>query len=167
MPLPLTPEVESTIKTLSKLKYSYSQIIKHLKSWGHSVSKKGITNVLKNRGKKRQALAEGPTPPPRRSRRKVLTQAVLRKIDLVTSKDNPPTQRQIARQVKVSQSSVNRAIKILNKKVRRKPRVHQLTEKHKKNRRLTCKQFYKNYLTHDRSEYLVTLDEALLVPNLT
>lgn len=38
--------------------------------------------------------------------------------------------------------------------------MHQLTEKHKKNRPRNCKNIA-NYLTEDKKEFVVTLDEAL------
>lgn len=157
----LTPEEEGVIKTLSKLNYSYTAIIKYFKNQGRLVSKGTIHNVLKNKGHGREARSQGRLPSPQRRCKKVLTRTVLKKIDLLTSKDNPLPQREVSRRVKVSQASVHRAIKILGKKKRRKIRVHQLTEKHKKNRRRTCKNFYVNYLTNKKSEYLVSLDEAL------
>jgi len=125
------------------------------------VSKCLISKVLNSKGIKREAVAAGHIPPPRRSSRKVLTKTVLRKIDLLTSKENPPSQKQISHKVKVSRSSVGKALTILKKKLRRKIKVHQLTENHKKNRRRTCKNFYSNYLTEDKSEFVVSLDEAL------
>lgn len=88
-----------------------------------------ITKVLKNQGKNREALFAGLQPPPNRYARKVLTTTVLRKIELLTSKENPPTQTQISKKVKVSVSSLNRATKILKKRIRRKTRVHQLNDK--------------------------------------
>jgi len=93
--------------------------------------------------------------------RKVLIRPVLKKIDLLTSKGNSPPQRAVARLTKVSETSVRRAIKVLGKQKRRKMQVNQLTEKHKKNRRLTCKIIYVNYLTKDKSDFLVSLDEEL------
>ena len=157
----LTPEEEGVIKTLSKLNYSYSMIIKEVKGQRFSISKRSIYNILKNKGIRREAHAAGLPPPPIKCPLRVLTPTVLRKIDLLTSKESPPSQRQIARKVKVSQSTVKNAIKVLKKKLRRKTRVHQLTEKHKKNRRRTCKNFYSNYLTKGKSEFVVSLDEAL------
>ena len=71
--------------------------------------------------------------------RKVLIRPVLKKIDLLTSKGNSPPQRAVARLSKVSETNVRRAIKILGQPKRRKIQVNQLTGKHKKNSRLTCK----------------------------
>jgi HTH domain len=91
----------------------------------------------------------------------VLNTNVLKKIDRVTAKESPPSQKEIARQLQVSRRTVQRGIKILKKTIRRKTKVHQLTDAQKKNRLRTCRNFYRNYLTRNKSEYLVSLDEAL------
>ena len=132
IPPPATLEVQTTIKTLSKPDYSYSRIIREVKGQGFALSKSLISKLLNNNGKKRAAVAAGLPPPPKRQPLKVLDSTVLRKINLLTSKENPPTQKQFSSIVKVSKSSLGRAIKTLKKIVRRKTRMHQLTEKHKK-----------------------------------
>ncbi len=158
---PVSPELEAIIKTLFRLNYSYSMIIKEVKGQGFSLAKGTISKVLNNKGKKREAIAAGLPPPPRKYPRKVLTPTILKKIDLLTSKENPSSQKDIGRKVKVSTMSVNNAIKILKKKLRRKTKVHQLTPKQKKNHRVACKNFFLNYLKNDKNEFLVSLDEAL------
>jgi len=49
----------------------------------------------------------------------------------------------------------------LKKKVYKKTKVHALEERHKVNRKRTCRKLYENRLAGNRSEYAVTLDEAL------
>lgn len=50
----------------------------------------------------------------------------------------------------------------LKLQTRKKTKVHKLGEKHKKNRKTTCRKLYENHLAGDRWEYAVTLDEALV-----
>ena len=45
---------------------------------------------------------------------------------------------------------------------RNKMRVHKLTTENKKNRKTNCRKLYENHLAGKRSEYAVTLDEALV-----
>lgn len=157
----LTPEQEAVIKTLSKLKYSYSMIMEEVRGHGFSVSLGTINRVLHGIGKNRKARNAGLPRTPKQTPRKVLTPNVLRKIDRMTSKANPPSQREMSRKLGVSLTSVNRSVKILNKKLRYKTKVHQLTSKQKENRRRVCRKFYENYLKKGNSEFVVSLDEAL------
>src|SRR5262249_50290958 len=48
----------------------------------------------------------------------------------------------------------------LNKKKRKKVKVHQLTPAHIQNRKTTHRKLYEKYLAGQRSEFVVTLDEA-------
>ena len=50
----------------------------------------------------------------------------------------------------------------LNKETRKKTRVHKLTDDHKKNRKTNCRKLYEKHIAGDRSEYVATLDEALV-----
>jgi len=50
----------------------------------------------------------------------------------------------------------------LKLETKNKTRVHKLTAEHKKNRKTNCLKLYENYLAGQRSEYAVTLDEALV-----
>ena len=50
----------------------------------------------------------------------------------------------------------------LNKETRKKTRVHKLTDDHKKNRKTNCRKLYEKHIAGDRSEYVFTLDEALV-----
>ena len=47
-------------------------------------------------------------------------------------------------------------------KTKIKTKVHKLTAEHKKNRKTNCRKLYENHLAGQRSEYAVTLDEALV-----
>lgn len=75
---PASPEVEITIKTLSKTDYSYRKIINEVRGQGLSASYCLISKVLNTEGKKRQAVAAGLPAPPIRQPLPVLTPSVLR-----------------------------------------------------------------------------------------
>jgi [histone H3]-lysine36 N-dimethyltransferase SETMAR len=157
----IDPKVEARINELSKKKYSESMIVKTLKSENVAVSKSLVHNVIKNVGERRQAATAGLPPPVKRQPRKVATRAVIRKVDALISKRNPPTQRQIAKTVKVSKTTVGRIIRWLKKNIRRKTRVHKLLPRHIQNRRTTCRNLYEKVLAGRKCEFVVTLDEAM------
>jgi hypothetical protein len=161
MPKPVPKDLEDAVKALAKLNYSYSMIIKELKDAGKSISKNGITKILNSVGKNRSAKSQGLPTPPKVRPPTVVNCDVIRKIKKMIDLDNPPTQKVMANKVGISQTTVHRVIKKLNKRIVRKARCHILTEKHKKIRRRTCKLFHQNYLTEDKSEFVVTLDEAM------
>ena len=50
----------------------------------------------------------------------------------------------------------------LKLETRKKTKVHKLTQKHKKNRKTTCRKLYENHLAGDRTQFAVTLDGALV-----
>lgn len=61
----------------------------------------------------------------------------------------------------MSQSTVHRIIKKLGKRVARKTRVHKLTSAHMKNRKTRSRKLYETFLAGQKSEFVVTLDEAM------
>ncbi len=63
MPSPASLELETRIKSLSKLGFTYSRIIKEVKGQGFSISKCLISKVLNNKGNKRESVAAGLLPP--------------------------------------------------------------------------------------------------------
>jgi len=157
----LDPKVESVIIAFSKDGWSYGQIVTKLKNQNITVSKSAVSKVIRNIGKHRRAKLQGLSSPKRNCQPKVLTPAIRRKIDLLTRAENPLSQREIARQVGVSRTTVQRVVRDLNKVIKRKTRVHRLLPRHLKNRKTNCRKFYERSLAGQRSEFVVTLDEAL------
>ena len=89
--------------------------------------------------------------------------ATLKKIDRLTDKANPPTQREIANQCQISKSYVNTIIhQNFEKTVQKKAKLHTLKPSHLANRKTNSRELYEGHLAGKRSEYVVTLDEALL-----
>ena len=157
----IEPKVEGIIKYLSKEGLSSRVIVKRLKDQGISVSKSTVNNVVKNVGKWRQAKLAGLPSPKKRYPMKVALPAVVTKVKIMTSKRNPPSLTQMSQKLKVSRRTVQRIIQRLKKEKRKKYRVHRLSPKHIQNRKTNCRKLYEKVLAGQRSEYVVTLDEAL------
>lgn len=153
--------VRSVVLAFSTERFSYNEIVKRLKGQGIVISKTAVHNIVKNIGKRNQARSEGHPSPKKKQPSKVVTPAIRRKIDLLTSRENPPSQREISKITKVSKSTVNRIIKNLDKVLRRKSRVHKLLPRHLKNRKTNCRKLYERVLAGQRSEFVVSLDEAM------
>ena len=161
MPRVLDPDLEVIIKTLSKENLRPSDIQKRCREAGHKVTLRTIYNVRHNVGERRQKLARNspvtfiPRPRP------VRTKKLIRQIDNLTSRRDPPSHSDISKKLNVSTSTVQRVIRQDLKKVtRRKAKVHALTERHIKQRKRTSRIMYEKYLAGQRSKFMVTLDEA-------
>lgn len=162
MPKIIPPEVESRVLELSKEKTPHKKIIKVLKKQGHDVSLASINRVIHSVGIKRQAKSSGLDPPPNRMPKKVRTPGLIKKVDLCTRKANPPTQTQMSKRFGVSLATVNKIIhKDLSKKTRKKTVCHVLKDSHKVNRKTRCRRLYEEHLAGGKSEFVVSLDEAL------
>ena len=116
---------EGFITALSKEDYSYSAIIKRCQENNFTITKKGIHGVLK---RSKEYLLESPKKEFQakichpRSRRKPDT---IRKVKNLVKKENPLTQRAIAKYVKTSTMTVNRIIREdLNLTLKKKGKVH-------------------------------------------
>ena len=67
----------------------------------------------------------------------------------------------MAKQFSVSKQTVETIIhKDLRAKLKQNTRVHLLTAAHKQNRKANARKLYERHLVGDRSEYMITLDEA-------
>jgi len=157
----LAPECEALIKAFSKDKLSYRAILQKLKLNGFKVSLSTVSRVIRNHGAKRNAASKGlkirSTIYPRPKR----TPEFLRKIDRMTKKKNPPSMRSMSKSLGVSVQTVFKAIhKDLKKNVRKKAKVHALKPRHVRNRRTTARKLYERHLAGQKSEFMVTLDEA-------
>lgn len=161
MPKKLAPEVEGAILTLSKLKYSRSMIRKKLRKQNYIVSEGTISNVINCVGERRQAKSTGQRSPVKRQPLKPSNQSALKKIDLMTQKENPPSQKQIAVKAGVPFGSVSRLIKKLGKRTAHKTTVHTLNARQMANRKTNSRKIYEKYLAGPKSEFVVTIDEAM------
>lgn len=168
MPKILTPEVERVILELSKTNTSQKKIISTLKSQGVSIGRTAIYHVIHGKGIRRSAKALGNTTPPQIRKKPTRTPAVIRKINLFTSKENPPTLSDLSKRCNVSRTTVLRVIhEDLGKKTFKKTKVHALKDSHRANRKSNCRKLYENHLAGQKSEFVVTLDEAWFFLNDT
>ena len=161
MPKKTDPKVEEQVKCLSTSNLSCRAIVKRLKDQGIIIGRSTVSDIINNVGKRRQAKAAGKKSPVKPQPRPVATKALVGKVDVLTSKESPPSLRQMERRLKASKSTVHRIIGRLNKEKRRKWRVHKLSPKHMKDRKTNCRKLYEKVLAGHRAEYVVTLDEAL------
>ena len=122
---------EGYITALSDVGYSYSAIIKRCKDEGMVVSKTGIHNILKNKGKQRNSNNNAPKSMKKRQPQPCRTRDVVRKVKALVTGENPATQRAIASRVGTSQATVSRIVsQNLNLERRHKARVHKLSLNH-------------------------------------
>ncbi|OXA48359.1 Mariner Mos1 transposase [Folsomia candida] len=140
MPQKLQPEWEGRVLALSDLNYSTREVRKLLLTQNIVISQKTINNIVNCVGKRRRAKSAGQKSPTKRQRLNDANRKAVKKIDLLTRKENPPFQKQIANIVGIPRTSVQRIIKRLGKRIAFK----------------TTK-----YLAGDKAEYVVTLDEAM------
>jgi [histone H3]-lysine36 N-dimethyltransferase SETMAR len=88
---------------------------------------------------------------------------MLKKVKRLVDKENPASYRDIAKQTSLSPPTINKIIvHDLGMQSKKKAKVHKLMSTHKKNRKTNCRKLYERHLAGDRSEYAVTLDEALI-----
>jgi hypothetical protein len=163
MPKLLPPGAEEVILYLSKKKMSRSMILKELVKINCKVSEMTITNVINGKGLKRSAQRTGQVLGKRKNKRTVRTERLIQNVAKKIDTPNPLSQRNIAKSLHTSFSSINRVIhNDLGEKTCRKTKVHALNAIHKANRKTNCRRLYEQHLAGGKSEYMVTLDEAWL-----
>jgi hypothetical protein len=155
-------EVERLINHFSSSGLSYKAIVDKVKLSGHKISKTTVHNVVHGIGKTRTCRNIGLPSPKKSYPSKTVSKPMIRKVDIMTDKENPPTQTAMADKLKVSRRTIGRIIKEkLGKKVKKKTAVHALKPSHVANRKANCIKLYKDHLAGAKSEFVVTLDEAL------
>ena len=166
MPRKVDPYIEQRVKAVSNRITSYRQIKGVLKDEGFDVSLQSISRILNGRGKSRAARVMGLVTPPRIRKPVKATNKVIKKLDLLTSSENPMTQRDMASRLKISPSLINTLIRTkLHKVVRKKRNVHRLTDAHKINRKTNSRKLYEGHIAGEKFKFAVTLDEAYFYVN--
>ena len=150
--------LQGYVIALSEEKYSYCVIQKRCEEHGVHISKGTISNIVNNKGKNRPILLSGgkklPNSYPKRKRNAA-------KVRSLILKENPATQRTVAKSLKCSVSTVNKIINVdLNLKKAKKCNVHRLLPKHVVDRRTRCRKLYENHLSGDKWKNVVTIDES-------
>src|ERR1700743_231760 len=161
MPKIHPPELEAVVKTLSTDGYTQRGIVNQLKSDKLKVSKTYVHNVLHGKGDKRQSEILGVPPHPKNHPNLKRTKKLISRVKTEVTKENPKSQRAIARVVGTSQHTIRKVIyQDLNKEMRRKTKVHVLKPCHIQNRKTNSRKLYENHLSKTKREYMVTIDEA-------
>jgi len=159
MPSQISLELEGRIREVADANMSARSIERFLMDKGIKVSKTTVINVIKNKGKQREARQTGQIFKPKIPFKK-LDEDKIKQLDKLTSESNPKTQKEMARDLGVSQPAISKAIKNkLGKITRKKLKVHSLTPKDKINRKPNSRKLL-DLLTRDQLEFVVTLDEA-------
>jgi len=135
--------VDPIVKTLSSEGFSNRLIQKRLLVKGHKVSLGSIIIIINSVGEIRQdgkfkgvVNRTGQVQPAR-------TPALIKRVDLLTSKENPPSQNQMAQVLKTSPTTILRIIRENLVKVKRfKAKVHRLSPSHIKNRKRASRIVY-------------------------
>ena len=121
--------VEGIVMGLLKQNMSYRKIVKTVKAMGYSISVASIHRIKHCKGISRNLPLK---PGEKRTIPKRCTAAtpdVIRKIDRMIKRVNPPSQREMANSCGVSLGTINRIINCLLKaKLRKKRLVHKLSD---------------------------------------
>lgn len=163
MPKFIKPNFETDIKRLSKENYSYRQIKNKLKEENVDVSISSICRILKNVGIRRRALNNEEGKPKFQRPSTKRTPEMIKKVKDYVTKSSPMSYRDIKKKTGLSLLAINKIIhQDLNLETRKRVKVHRLGPKQKKNRKTTCRKLYEKHLAGAKSEFAVTLDEALI-----
>lgn len=159
----ITPyRVKIRVLTLSDEGLTPKYIKERLLKDGVQLARSQIFKIIKNRKEIESDEPRDDIKGKFRRTRTVLTSEVLKKIDQHTNKENPLSQRNISDMLNVSKGTVYNATRMLKKYVKKKRRVHQLTNKHRKIRRTNSRKLYEQHLAGERTEFAATLDEAIM-----
>ena len=93
--------LDGYVFALSEENYSYSVIKKRCENHGIRISKCKISNIINNRGKKRESLLLSGKKWKNEYPRKIRTSSNISKIKHFVSKENPSSQRSIAKCLKI------------------------------------------------------------------
>ena len=163
MPKLIPPEVDIDVRRLYKEGYTYEQIRQKLEGEGTIISKSSISYIINNVGIRRQAAKIKKDIPKFTRRRLKRTPALIKEVASMVTKENPESYRSIKSKKDIGLDTICKIIhEDLKLETRKKTKVHRLTQDHKKNRKTNCRKLYSNHLAGKRSEYAVTLDEALV-----
>ena len=161
MSLKVTPFWEGYICALSDAHFSASVIATMCAARGNNISRRTVTRVIhrcKNAGPTYQDQVVRVT---RKRAFPARTPPVVRHIRESVVKENPSTQSSLATSCRISQSTVCRIIKQdLGLKKRHKAKGHKLSPRHIQERFTNARKLYEQYLSGDKWQRVVTLDEA-------
>jgi hypothetical protein len=149
------------IRLLSGEGYSSFMIKKTLKKYKINTTQMTISRVLNMKTKSSRKSAGLVVSPNKRRPLRVRTDANISFVERETEKENPPTLKSMAKDIDCSIGSVQDIIsKDLNKKVRKKQKIHSLNARQMKQRKTAARRLYEKYLAKNRYKFIVSLDES-------
>src|SRR5665811_1677922 len=89
----LDPEVEYLVRPYSRGGLSQRKIVETLKASGHKISKTCVFNIVNCIGNRRNHKLFGLPSPQKTQPSRTVTKAMIHKIDVLTLKENPQSQR--------------------------------------------------------------------------
>ncbi|CAF1337854.1 unnamed protein product [Rotaria sordida] len=147
--------IEGRILQLLQQGYSQPRIIHILKVDGIHISQPTVSNVKRKIGRQRNSESKIKIYRKKPSQTTSIVNKVIKKIDV----EDPPTQRAIAKSLRISQSTVSNIIKNSGFILRKKRKLHKLTSSNIIKRRERSRQLYRR-LAHQRYKRFITTDEA-------
>lgn len=147
--------VEGRILQLLRQEYSQPRIVNILKLDGINVSQSTISNVKRKIGRQRNSDCKIQISRKKPSRTRSIIKKVIEKIDV----KDPPTQRAIAKDLRISQSTVSNIIKNSEFTLRKKQKVQKLTSSNVLKRAQRSFALYRR-LARGRYKNFITTDEA-------
>ncbi|CAF4004112.1 unnamed protein product [Rotaria sp. Silwood1] len=147
--------VEGRILQLLRQGYSQPRIVNILKLDGIHVSQRTVSNVKRKIGRQRNSESKIKIFRKKSSQTLYIIKKVIKKIDV----EDPPTQRAIAKDLHISQSTVSNIIKNSGFTLRKKQKVQKLTSSNIMKRRQRSFQLYLR-LARGRYKKFITTDEA-------
>jgi predicted transcriptional regulator/hemolysin-activating ACP:hemolysin acyltransferase len=147
--------VEGRILQLLRQGYSQPRIVNILKLDGIHVSQPTVSNVKQKIGRQRNSKSEIKIFRKKPSQTPIIIKKVIKKIDV----EDPPTQRAIAKDLHISQSTVSNIIKNSGFILRKKQKVQKLTSSNVMKRGQRSFPLYRR-LARGRYKKFITTDEA-------
>lgn len=140
-------------------------IVERLKKMGIKLGKSTVNRIQRQIGKCRHPVKESPQAKRKANPRSVLGPKVLRRIEDNLKKRNPTSQNKMAARLGMARRTVQRAIKLLGYRRRKKPTHQRLSPRQMAQRKTTTRKLYETALAGSKKEFFVTLDETILHPS--
>ena len=149
-----TKEQIGQVRTLLDLNWSAAAITRWFKGRGVPISASYVRQINRQ-------MKNPPSPPPSetRGRKPKLSPMQIRSLTSNLEKEDPPTQKEMAKKYDVHDRTIRRNIKKLGRKIVVKPKVHAITENTKEIRRIRSWPLYIR-LRKNRWMKVITSDEA-------
>ncbi len=124
---------------------------------------RSVSNILNLKQKTHRKSANYEVSPYKQRPRRVRTLENITFVDNETNKEDPMSQKSMAKTLKCCGRSIQDIIdKDLNKQMVKKSKVHSINAKQMQQRKTVSRRLYERYLAGNRYKYIVTLDESYI-----